>query len=265
MRLPLVVLAILVSAEAAFGHDTWVETNTNIIRSADAVYIDLKLGNHGNDHRDFKLAGKIDLESCTLKVIAPGGKSYALKERLIDTGYAPKEGYWRAKFPATKPGLYIVSHTLDKIVNYGRPIRSVKSAKTFFVVSRSLDRVPLKNPGFDRILGHQLELIPTANTVTPMGPGQPISVRVLFKKKPLAGAKVSFIPRGQTLKKGFDENFERKTDRDGKAAFTPKTGNHYLVVVRHTAENESGKGYEMTAYSATLTVFVPEICPCCGE
>jgi len=254
----------LALAEVAVAHDPWVETNTNLIRSGDAVHVDLKLGNHGNDHRDFKLAGKPSLERATLSVIRPDGKSTDIKSELIDTGYAPKEGFWTTKFAATEPGLYLVAHTTDSVVTYA-PTRSVKSAKTFFVVSKSLDRVAPNNPGYDRVLGHALEIVPVANPVTPMGPGQPIVVRVLYKGKPLADARVSFIPRGTALAEDFDPQYERNTNAEGRALFTPKTGNVYLVVVHHTEPTESGENYENTKYAATLTVFVPEICPCCGE
>jgi len=73
------------------AHDTWVETNTNLIRTKDAVYVDLKLGNHGNHHRDFKLASKIDVEDSTLNVIAPAGETYDLRDRLVDTGPPPAD------------------------------------------------------------------------------------------------------------------------------------------------------------------------------
>ncbi len=33
-----------------------VQTPSLVIRQGDFVYVDLMLGNHGNDHRDFKLA-----------------------------------------------------------------------------------------------------------------------------------------------------------------------------------------------------------------
>ncbi len=245
------------------AHDTWVETNTNIIRSGDAVYVDLRLGNHGNEHRDFKLASKIDLASCTLEVMSPGGKSYDLKPSLRDTGYAPKEGYWQGKFVAAESGLHLVAHTLDKVIDHGTAIRARKSGKTFFVVSESLDRVTADQPGFDRILGHPLELVPVVNPVTPMGPGKSIAVRVLLHGKPLSNARVTFVPRGETLTEGFDAQYERTSDAQGEVSFTPKTGNQYLVVVHHRDENARGKDYDQTAYSATLTVFVPEMCPCC--
>lgn len=261
----LIPVSCLFLCSSGLAHDTWVETNTHLIRTGDAVYVDLKLGNHGNDHRDFKLASKIDLEGCALSVITPSGKEFDLKPQLIDTGYAPNEGYWTGKFVGVQSGLYTVSHSLDKVANHGRPVRSIKSAKTCFAVSPSLDRITPAESGFERVLGHPLELVPIVNPVTPMGPGQPISVRVLFRGKPMPAARVSFIPRGVTLTDDFDERYERTSDDRGEASFTPRTGNHYLVVVHHKAEDERGDDYDATSYSATLTVLVPEICPCCGE
>ena len=258
----LICLLFLLPASTAAAHDTWVETNTSVVRTGDAVYVDLKLGNHGNEHRDFKLASKIDLADCTLEVITPDGDSYDLLPSLVDVGYAPKEGYYTGKYVAAAEGVYAVAHALDTVVNHGRPVRSVKSGKTYFLAGKSLDQVPFGLPGFDRALGHALELVPVANPVAPMGPGQPISVKAIFKGSPLAGARVSFIPRSGELTEGFDDRYERMTDEDGLASFTPKTGDRYLVVVHHRTD-ESGEGYGETAYSATLTVLVPELCPCC--
>ena len=247
---------------AAYAHDTWVQTNTNIVRAGDVIHVDLMLGNHGNDHRDFKLAGKADPDASTIEVIAPDGAHYDLKERLADNGYAPAEGFWSTRFVGTAPGLYQVAHTMDKVVSYA-PLRSIKSAKTFFVVSPSLDRVPSNYSGYDRPLGHALELVPTSSTVTPMGPGRPIAVQVLYQGRPLAESRVSFIPRGSTLREQFDDRYERTADAEGRASFTPQEGNCYLVVVHHIDPAAGGEGYTVTKYSATLTVYVPQVCPCC--
>ncbi len=249
------------------AHDTWVETNVNLIRAGDVVHVDLMLGNHGNEHRDFKLAGKLSLSNATLEVIDPDGHRYDLKNRLIDTGYTPQEGYWTAPFEATAPGLYMVAHQFDQVMTYA-PERAIKSAKTFFVVSPSLDRVSFDNPGFDKPLGHDLELVPVVNPVTPMGPGSPITVRLLYEGKPLAGERVAFIPRGATLSPGVDERYERTTDANGEASFEPNEANTYLIVAHKTEPTKSGKlgdlPFEFTKYGATLTIYVPRLCPCCG-
>jgi uncharacterized GH25 family protein len=263
----LAFLAALAIPAVATAHDTWVQTNTNIIRSGDAVHVDLMLGNHGNEHRDFRLAGKVSLDGATLQVIGPDGKAYDLRDRLVDTGYTPQEGYWTTRFEPTQDGLYTVAHRYDRVVSYA-PERAIKSAKACFVASPTLDAVPTDNPGFDRPLGHELELVPVSNPVTPMGPGNAIRVRLLYRGKPLAGERVSFIPRGAELKPGFDDRYERRTDENGEASFEPNESNYYLISAHKTEPSQGGtldgKRYEFTKYGATLTVFVPRICPCCG-
>ncbi len=250
-------------AALAFAHDTWVQTNANFVRVGDAIYVDLMLGNHGNDHRDFKLAGKVDPSTVTLDVVDPLGTKVDLKPSLADQGMGAKEGYHTGKFVAEKAGLYAVVQTSDRVVSYA-PTRSIKSAKAFFVATPSLDRPSADNPGFDRIYGHAFELVPLANPVTPMGAGQRMKVKLLYKGQPLAGTKISFIPRGVTLKDGVDERYERITDSEGVVQFDLNDANLYLIVAHH-ADDGAGEGYTSTKYSATLTIWVPAICACCGE
>lgn len=265
MKKTTVVMAVVMVVSAALGHDTWVQTNTNIVRVGDVVHVDLMLGNHGNNHRDFKLAGKATLDSSsTLEVIDPAGKRHDLKGAAADLGLGAKEGYLSARFRAEKPGLYMVCQTSDKVVDYA-PKRSVKSAKAFFVASKSLDNVSENNPGFDRVLGHALELVPKVNPVTPMGPGSKIKVQLLYKGKPLAGARVSFIGRGVALAEEFDARFERKTDENGMASFEPPDANYYLVAAHHEDAADKGEKHDSTKYSATISVLVPGLCSCCPE
>jgi uncharacterized GH25 family protein len=264
-----ILLILAVVTMVPFGltraHDTWVQTNTNLIRTGDAIHIDLMLGNHGNEHRDFKLASKLTAELVqSFDVLSPDGKKYDLKSLMTDLGYAPKEGFYSSKFVPGLKGIYVVSQTLDKVMNHGKSIRGYRSAKAFFMVSDSLDKVSENQTGFEKPLGHRIELVPEANPVMPMGPGKPIKVKLLFEGKPLEGVNISFIPRGVTLKEGVDPEFERMTDASGRASFTPKTGNYYLVVA-HLPREEKGDGYESAHYTATMTVFVPEKCACCGE
>jgi len=256
MRL-LIALAVLAAAiNGAVAHDTWVEVNTPEVREGNLVHVDLKLLNHGNDHRDFKLHSLITLDHATLNVNMPCGCVVDLKPNVIGTAYEEKQGYWTARFTTTKPGLHVVSHELDTL--HGK-IRAIKSAKTYFVVgpNPTATKGPLMR--CDRPLGHPLELVPLTNPVTESGPNKPIRVRVLFEKQPFANARVTFIPRGQQLAEGFDETHERMTDANGEAEFTPTEANVILVVIHHREPERSGDGYDSTAYSATLTVAVPQV------
>jgi len=260
--------ALALCAPCAFAHDTWVETNTNVYRVGDVTHVDLKLGNHGNDHRDFKLASKLDPSATKFEVVAPDGKRFDLKTDLMDMGMAPKEGYWSATFTGSKAGIYCVLASSDNVVSYA-PERSIKSAKTFFMESKSLDRVSPNVKGYSTRDGFPLELVPESSPIAPMGVGEPLALRLYFQGKPLANTKISFIPEGATLKEGFDGRYEAMTNQNGRATFIPKEAKRYLAVAHvYTKENgadANGKHYDTTKYSATLCVYVPAICPCCGE
>ena len=246
-------LLLLLVPNIGTAHDTWVQTNTSRVRVGDVVHVDLMLGNHGNNHRDFKLASKITLAPCTLAVIDGQGTSHDLKSKIVDTGYAPKEGFWSARFIPQEAGLHVVVHSLDTL--HGST-RAIKSAKTYFSAGAGAD----KATGFDKPLGHTLELVPLTNPSAFVA-GQPIKLRLLYQGRPLPEARVSFIPRGQVLAEGFDKDFERTTDAEGVATFTPKDGNFVLAVVHHAAPEQKGEGYEKTHYSATFVANVPQIAP----
>jgi uncharacterized GH25 family protein len=250
----LFVAAITMITAAASAHDTWVEVNTSEVREGNIVYVDLKLGNHGNEHRDFKMHSLITLDKVKLAVKMPCGCTADIKPGLTATASEPKQGYWATRYTPTKPGLHVVAHELDTL--HGKT-RAVKSAKAYFVVGP--DAAATKGPlaKCTAPLGHPLELVPLTNPVTESGPNIPLRVQVVFEEKPLANARVSFIPRGQQLAEGFDDRFERRTDAKGIAEFTPSEANLYLIVVHHQEPQRSGEGYDSTAYSATLTVAVP--------
>lgn len=249
------IVAVFVSV-AARAHDTWVEVNSAEVREGNVVYVDLKLGNHGNDHRDYKLNSLISLDRVKLAVKMPCGCTKDIKSTLMATASAEKQGYWTTRYTTTKPGLHVVSHEADSL--HGS-VRSIKSAKTYFVVGP--DPAATKGPlaTCSAPLGHTLELVPLTNPVTETGPNMPLRVRVVFEQAPLANARVSFIPQGQQLAEGFDNTFERTTDDRGIVEFTPTEANRILIVVHHAEPQRSGEGYEGTKYSATLTAAVPQI------
>jgi len=267
LRSAFAAIIALLGVAAVRAHDTWVQTNTNMVRVNDAIHIDLMLGNHGNEHRDYKLASKISLDSITtFDVVDPDGQKHDLKKTMVDLGLDPKEGFWSAKFVPTKPGMHVAAQTIDKAFNKkGKGIRAYRSAKSYFLATPSLDKVGKIPSGFDRPLGHRFELVAETNPVAPMAPGTAIKVKLLFEGKPMPDARVSFIPRGVALSEGFDKTYERMTDREGRANFTPSQANYYLVAAHHAATEEKGEGYASAHYSATLTVYVPQICPCCDD
>ena len=254
IRFGMLVVSFFVMSVSAMAHDTWVETNTSVVRLGHVVHVDLKLGNHGNEHRDFKLASKISLDASEIKIQKPHDPSLLdLKARMTDAGLLPKEGYWTARYVPDREGLHTVIHSARS--QHGKTL-GFKSAKSYFVVSKTLDHLDIDQTGFDKPVGHPLELIPLDNPVTSLKSGQPLRVQVLFESRPLTDARVSFIPRGTQLAEGFDAQYEQKTDSQGTATLTPRESNIYLIVVHHKAPDRKGPGFDETSYSATLTVHV---------
>lgn len=238
----------------AAAHDTWVEVNSPVIRFGDVIHADLRLGNHGNDHRDFKLHSRVNLDKSTFEVIAPSGTVTNLKPKAVATAMEEKQGYWTARHVPKEPGLHVVTHQLDS--QHGTT-RTVKNARTYFLAGSVEDSSAWNS---QQTLSNQgLTVIPLENPIAMAAAGHPLKVQLIFEGKPLADARVAFIPRGQQLRGEMDPEFERKTDTMGIAEFTPAEGNIVLIVAHHMMPDRKGEGYEKTQYAATLTIAVPQI------
>jgi uncharacterized GH25 family protein len=238
----------------AIAHDTWVQSGPLVARRGDIVHVDLMLGNHGNQHRDFKLASKITLAPCTLQVISPDGAKLDIKPMLKDMGSAEKEGFWSARMLPEQLGVHQVIHTLDTL--HGKT-RAVKSSKTFFIASECFESIPTEGHQRIQALQQGLELV-LETPLVELAAGKPIALRVLWNGKPLPNASVAFVPRGVQLAEGTDPQYERVSDAQGNVSFTPSEGNLVLAVVHHIAPNETGEGYDKTHYGATLVLPVPQ-------
>lgn len=249
----LFISLISLAAPFALSHDTWVQPNAHVLRTGEVAYIDLMLGNHGNEHRDFRLASKVSLDRCKLELCDPSGKSHDLKPAAADLGMAPKEGFWSARYVTKEDGLHTILHSTEGA--HGT-IRTIKSAKSYFIAGAVASAV--KQGSFSEPIGYDLEVVPLTNPALASA-GSEIKVRVDFKKRPLKDARVSFIPRGQVLAAGFDDQFERRTDAHGAASFTPSEGNYLLIVVHHLDPEAKGEGFDKTQYSATLALCVPQL------
>ena len=234
------------------AHDTWLEPGASTVPVGEYTYVDLMLGNHGNDHRDFKLASKITLEPCTLRVLGPAGETVDLKPAILDMGHAEKEGFWTVKYRFKRAGLHRFVHTLDTL---HRTTRAIKSAKTFVVATGDGDGNS-EPSNEDTCHGFGLELVLKTPFAT-VAAGRPIELRVMRSGKPLSDARVAFVPRGATLAPEFDANYERMSDSNGLVQFVPARGNVLLAIVHHMAADESGDGYENTHYSAAMVIPVP--------
>ena len=100
--------------QTASSHDGWVEISPTVVEKGQPATIALIQGNHSNEHRSYRIAGKWDQKYTTLWVIDPKGNSNTLTDRLIDLGedddkVGPKgpKGFFLAPFVPKYDGLYI--------------------------------------------------------------------------------------------------------------------------------------------------------------
>lgn len=255
-------LAGLALMSQALAHDIWIEANQSLIRSGSQISLALMLGNHGNHHRDFRLASKVPAGQQDLRILNPGGKFLDLTPSLVDNGYEPKEGFWSATFQAQEPGIYQAVSLFDQVMSYA-PVRDIKCAKAYFAVAASLDRPVRVDKGFQQRVGAELELVPITNPIYGLGSGSEFSVQLIYKGKPLAGSVVSFIPKGVNLHGDIDEAYEVKTNSKGVSTLTLKQAGQWLLAAHIKDESAKGNGYNSIGYSATIHLLVPASCPCC--
>ncbi|MFO0939693.1 MAG: DUF4198 domain-containing protein [Pirellulales bacterium] len=231
------------------GHDTWIEAGPLVQQLGEYTYVNLMLGNHGNEHRDFKLASKITLTHCTLTCTTPSATVLDLKPRIIDMGSAAKEGYWAARCDLMEPGVHEFLHTLNAL--HGT-VKAVKSAKTY-VIAEGASSSPAATQFQPKVLGLGLELQLLSN-LNQVAAGSPLKIQVLRSGKPLADARVTFVPRGVVLAEGVDSKYEKMSDSKGIVSFTPDQGNVVLAIVHHVDESEKGEGFERTHYGAAMVL-----------
>ncbi len=236
--------------DTGIAHDTWVESGPLVQPSGEYAYVHLMLGNHGNNHRDFKLASKITLAPCTLAVMTPSGAAIDLKPQIVDMGHAEKEGFWTARYQIGEAGIHEVLHTLDTL--HGT-IRAIKSAKTFILAQPDAVGKTSQQGRSDRIHGLGLELV-LLSPLDHLVAGKEVKIQVLRTGKPLKGTRVSFIPRGAQLAEDFDKNFERDSDNQGIVVFKAAEGNVVLAMAHLPAPEETGEGYTRTHYSAGMVL-----------
>jgi uncharacterized GH25 family protein len=243
-------LAVLLLPLSVSAHDVWIETSPSVVAPGGSVTVSLMLGNHGNNHRDFLLMSKVAEADRHLRmVMPPDGLVKDLVPQLVNEGASPTEGFWKTVFAPKAEGTYTLFSTFDKVMSYG-PVRDIKSSKSYFVVGNGVSTAFLKP------MGHAFELVPLVDPAEVMRKAGEFKVRLYYKSKPLANMVVSFLPRGVQAEGKLDPRYQTKTDANGEAQMTLKSGTDYLIT-SHVEDLESeGEGYSSINYAATIFLSV---------
>ena len=245
----------LFGAGSALAHDGWIEVAPTLVEKGQPVTVALMHGNHSNEHRSYRLAGKWDLEFTKVTVIAPSGKTIALD--MVDLGEDPEKtgpkgpkGFHVAQLLADEEGVYTVVARQERMLQRGDgpKFRGVRFARSAFAalpaptVAEVQKLAPEAKPR-----GGDLEIVPVTKILGAVH-GAPLTLEVRYKGAPAAGKTVSIVRKiaGAAGAQDLD------TDAEGRVSFTADAADYYLARVKFDEKSERGDGqHDLSSYEAT--------------
>jgi uncharacterized GH25 family protein len=255
----ILVVIVLMHARGAFAHDGWIEVSPGIVEKGQIVTISLFLGNHSNEHKSYRLAGKWQPEYTRLMAVDPSGRLTDITGSLVDLGEheektGPKgpKGFHIAQLPAKEEGLYAVLGRQERTVqNDGMAVRSMRTARTYFgafAVPTLAGAKRLGWPSQQAVLNDALEILPVANPLA-AGDQGPITLLVRHKGNPAPNKTVSVIRKMG----GPASAQELTTDAQGYVRISPGPADFYLARVKFDEEGTNAEGKkEKTSYEGTF-------------
>jgi uncharacterized GH25 family protein len=240
------------------AHDGWIEVPA-IVEKGQPVTIALMLGNHANEHRSYRLAGKWNPKYLKLMVIEPSGKVSDITGSLVDfgeddekTGPKGPKGFHIAPFTPTAEGVHVVLAREEQVLQHGDEpkFRSVRSARAAFAALRN-PRVAegKKTTGFRRAfaIDNVMEIVPISNPIA-VTQNDPVTLELLYKGKPLSNQTISVVGRLS----GATSAQDLTTDEKGRVGFRAGPADTYLVRVKSEERTERIEGqYDLSSYEAT--------------
>src|SRR6266496_1875271 len=260
----LVVLLTLFFFQApfAFSHDGWVEISPTIVEKNHVATIALLQGNHSNEHKSYRIAGKWDSKYTTLVIVDPTGKQNTLTDRLIDLGedaetIGPKgpKGFHLASFVPKVDGLYQVLARQVRTVQQGEgpKLLTIRLAKTAFAAFKVPTVSAAKNlKGFDRSIAGDdaVELIPVSNPLAVFSGGS-MTLELRQKGKPISAQVITLVRRID----GSASVQEQTTDEKGRVNFAVGPADSYLARVKFDKETPRSDGQKDKASYESTYVF----------
>ena len=164
------------------------------------------LGNHANEHKSYRLAGKWNPKYTKLIVIEPSGKVNDITASLIDLGEdeektGPKgpKGFHIATFTPKKEGAHLVLAREEEVPQHGdgprfRGVRSARSAFTSLRIPRVTEGK--KTNGFGRTfaIDNVMEIIPISNPLA-VTQNDPVTLELRYKGNPSPSQTVTVVGR----------------------------------------------------------------------
>ncbi len=241
-----VLVPVVLLATSARAHDGWLEAHPFIVERGQPLSLFLMFGNHSNDHKSYRLAGKWQPEYSTVTVTGPSGPPIDLTDQITDLGDAidvgPKgpKGFHLAAFVPAQEGVYVAfaKQTRDLQFDDGPTFHSIATAKVVFAALETpVVAATRRLTGFARAVGGPdvLEIVPLTNPLA-VRIGQSMTLEVRHRGQPAPNQTVTVVQRivGGPSAQTF------MTDRQGQATIVTGAADYYLVRVSLEERVESG-------------------------
>jgi uncharacterized GH25 family protein len=244
----------------AVAHDGWIEVTPSIIEKGQLVTISLLHGNHSNEHKSYRLAGKWRPEFTTLMALDPTGRLTDLTGAIVDLGEdeektGPKgpKGFHIAQFTAKEQGFYAVLARQQRVIEEaGVKLRSLRTARTVFgalAIPTIAGTKELRWPTAQPTLGDGLEIVPITE---PLGIAQhdSVTLEVRHKGTPMPNRVLTVVSKLGGPKSAQDLT----SNHQGRVTFKVGPADLYLTRVKFDEEATSGTDgkKEKSSYEATF-------------
>jgi len=261
---PVVFAALLGLVSAALqAHDFWIEPSTFTPALGQRIAVRLRVGQElrgdpvprdpsllerfvaAGPSGEFRVPGVPNTEPAgVMALLSPG-----LYTIVYDSGRSPME------LDAGKFEEYLKLEGLEKISAL-RARRGQSAAVAKEVFSRNakslIAATGVTGAGWDRVFGQRLELVAEKDPYTLRGGGE-LPVRLLYEGKPLAGALVVALQRGQP-----EAKVAVRSDAKGRVRLQLDHPGFWLVKAVHMIPAPPDAGAEWESFWASLTFGVPE-------
>lgn len=255
----LLFFLVFLTAPGLRAHDLWIEPSTFRPAPGERIAVRLRVGEAFRGDPVPRMEKRIE----RFAAVGPGGEvPLGGVEGADPAGWAalPAPGTWIFVYDSNHASVelegpkfesYLAEEGLERISEL-RARNGQTAAPSREIYSRCAKALVVAGdgaaPGFDRVLGLALELVPEAGPAG-LPAGGELPVILLFRGKPLAGTLVVAVPHGRP-----EARVSGRTDADGRIRLRLDQVGDWLIKAVHMepAPQESGADWESFWASLTL-------------
>ena len=241
-------MLITLTAASAQAHMLWFNTNQHKADPGETVWLEIGWGHKYPRHEAMK-EGWIE----RVYALDPNGQEVAV-EKIFPAFY---------RFTPTTKGTYRIIANLKSgflsITEQGHKLGSKKdvtdvvSCFQYIMNAKALIEVGGKKDGFSRRSEELLEIIPLKDPAS-LKVGDTLPVKVIFRGKPLAGAKVQGIYSGFKTDEKKHWAVEEESDSEGIVRVRLSSKGQWLFKTGHKIPYPDKAEADEYSYSTSLTV-----------